>query len=493
MSLEATTKYLAKQLLATHTVAFESETLISVDGVSYKVSAFDKFLTTEKVANFLKPKPELFVTYHGLGQHKDFVTTLARKLVGKLKRDRQGETSDKTLGSFDYQNLCLIYDVETADYQFYDKGKKACIPLHMDTWKMMTSKDEKELTQKIAGKVYYNPKKNTGLYRGTFASQEVMFANRYIEPEWMKIPAYSGCPAEFTEFMDYLIIDDGCREFVYFWLKEMLQERCSNILLLNANMGTGKGTFTKIVQRLVGDSNFFSTSQDFFNSRFNGELDGRKAIVFDEIEIKGAAKNTLKNIANDKVAIEKKGRELLYKDNHASIIVTNNHASSCKLVPSDRRFHAVDVTDVPMKEVFTPEQMLKLNDLIDTDEFISNIGYWLKEKVKGKRDWTPAFTWKGAKFQYLCELSLTDWQRYLIECLKNARQSEMEISEIKENYRVENGDHARFGGETKISELLREYLDESGQTYGAVYKKNGYPTIKVNPKYVTADEEDFDI
>ena len=492
MSLEATTKYLANQLLTKHSLSYESDTHISVDGVKYKATMFDKFLTTDKVANFLKPKPELFVEYHGLGQHKEFVATLAGKLIKKLRKDRKDNTSDSSLGTFDYQNLCLIYDVETADYQFYDKNKKSCIPLHMDTWKLMTSKDEKELTQKIAGRVYYDPRRNTGLYTAPYCGQEVIFANRYLKPEWMETEVDVECPVEFQKFMDYFITDDKCREFVYFWLKQMIEERCSNILLLNANMGTGKGTFTKIIQRLVGDSNFFSTSQDFFNSRFNGELDGRKAIVFDEIEIKSSAKNTLKNIANDSVAIEKKGKELQYKENHASIIITNNHASSCKLVPSDRIFHAIDVTDIPMKDVFTPEEMLQLNELIDTEGFISQIGWWLLNKVIGKKEWTPAFTWKGAKFQHLCELSLTDWQRYLIEALKNATQSEIEISHIKEDYKTENGDHARFGGETKISELLREYLDETGQTYGAVYKKNGYPTIKINPKYITK-EEDFDI
>ena len=492
MSLEATTKYLAVQLLSKYAVSYDSETLIAVDGVSHKVANFDKFLTTEVIATLLESKPEYFMEYHKMGQHKTFVVSLARKLVRKLSSDRKASVSDSSLPTFDYQNLCIIYDIETSDHQFYDRRRKKCTTLHMETWDTMASKDEKELTQRIAGKVYYDPKKPTGLYTSAFQGQDVVFANKYIKPEWLETEIEAECPKAFERFMEYFVIDDECRAYVYFWLQEMLVGRCSNMLLLNANMGTGKGTFTKVVQKLVGSSNFFSTSQDFFNSRFNGELDARKAIVFDEIEIKGAAKNTLKNIANDQVAIEKKGKELLYKTNHASIIITNNHASSCKLVPSDRRFHAIDVTDTPMKDVFSGAEMMKLNELIETEGFIAQVGWWLINKVEAKKEWTPAFTWKGKKFQYLCELSLTDWQRYLMEYLKNSKESEIEISEIKEEYREENGEHAKFGGETKISELLREYLDESGQTYGEVYKKNGYATIKVNPKYV-GDSEDFDI
>lgn len=491
MSLEATTKYLAGQLLSNHAVAYESETVINIDGIGHKVATFDKFLTTAMVATLLKGKSDLFMTYHALDHHKPFVITLAKKLVKKLARDRKSSASDSSLPSFNYNSLIIIYDIETSDYQFYDKARKKCNTLHMDTWDMMASKEEKELTQKIAGKVYYDPQKPTGLYTSDFQGQNVVFANKYIKPEWLETEIKANCPQEFVDFMDYFIIDADCRAYVYCWLREMVVGRCHNILLLNANMGTGKGTFTKIVQRLVGNSNFFSTSQDFFNSRFNGELDAKKVIVFDEIEIKGAAKNTLKNIANEQIAIEKKGRELLYVENHASIIVTNNHASSCKLVPSDRRFHAIDVTDVPMKDVFTGHDLAKLNELIDQESFIANIGWWLTSIVP-KKEWNPAFTWKGPKFKYLCELSLADWQRYLIESIKTAKKADLIISDVKEDYKEENGEHAKFGGETKISELLREYLDESGQTYGEVYKKNGYATVKVNPKYVSTEEE-FDL
>ncbi len=106
MSLEATTKYLAVQLLSKYAVSYDSETLIAVDGVSHKVANFDKFLTTEVIATLLESKPEYFMEYHKMGQHKTFVVSLARKLVRKLSSDRKASVSDSSLPTFDYQNLC---------------------------------------------------------------------------------------------------------------------------------------------------------------------------------------------------------------------------------------------------------------------------------------------------------------------------------------------------------------------------------------------------
>ena len=500
MEIQELEKKIAKIFCSKFKVYPKSDSSLSVDGSSIRFTQLYKYIDDNFYMDNLTP--EEFVQFNRLVSNRQmFWESLGRKIAKYLNKDLVNKYKSQVLDenkSFRYGEPTLLVDIYTNEKVLFDDATQRRTHLSVDAWlETITRKDRDAALASAVRCIHkYNPRTTQPHRLVEAEGQEIYEINTYSPPEWMlkevknpKLPDY------WVRFMNHLFPSDEVREYVYNWLYQMMTSRNQTYLLLNSNMGTGKGTFCEVARALVGRGNAHNTSEGFFKSHFNQELKDRRLIVFDEVPINKETRTTLKGIINDYIGIERKGHDPENIVSHCSFIINSNHAYNAKLLHNDRRFSAADITDIPLNQVIKEEETTLF--LSHLDEHISNIGWWILKN--GNSDKYQEFSvWKGPKFEYLCGEAMPDWGRFLIDKIKREGKKSYDVSELKSQYEIETNNKL-FGGRQKIEGLLREYLDDDSVPYGIVEKdeETGRYEILVDKKYVKTDfdedDEEFDL
>jgi hypothetical protein len=342
------------------------------------------------------------------------------------------------------------------------------------------------------GRIEYSPFKVLDKVTYVDDVRGVPLVNSYIPPSWETINEGEELPEVFAKFMKHLIPVKEHRRYVYHWLREMMLRRNQTCLVLNSIEGIGKGIFCNIARQLVGRNNFFTAYKQFFKSQFNGELEGKRLIVFDEIEITEAVKNDLKAYANDDINIEKKGQQPEWINNYASFIITNNHdASITALHPIDRRFSIPHVAETKLVNVFSKEEIKELVSIYNDVEKVSKIARFIIKNCEGDKEWDDSFVLITPKFHHLCKSGLPEWARYTIDLIESSGKEMIDIAETREDYEIEFKGR-KFGGVAKITSLLDTYVDTQARRFGKVVKREGKYFIQTAEHYLKASEEELD-
>jgi len=212
-------------------------------------------------------------------------------------------------------------------------------------------------------------------------------------------------PEMFLSFIEFLVPDPADREMLLAWLRDCCWGRARQILVLCGLAGVGKGTLSKIVEKLVGTSNFALASCGFATSRFHGNITTKRAYFMDEADIDRPAKNLLKQLHNDTFTPERKGVEVGDPEPvHASIITANNYPERIQLEISDRKFFTPGLSKTPLKEFWPGKQIPKFLSLLDSDDYIKQIATYLYKTYEagGSEKFEP-----NSYFRELCEGALS--------------------------------------------------------------------------------------
>lgn len=131
-----------------------------------------------------------------------------------------------------------------------------------------------------------------------------------MPPYWKKLepPENVKLPEIVKKYLAHLFPDKESREFVFDWIYTAMTSRNQTYLVLNSNMGTGKNTLVELIKNLVGASNTFSFSVEYFDSRFNSEIAEKRLVFLDEVPINERTKDKLKYMINDVISIEARAR-----------------------------------------------------------------------------------------------------------------------------------------------------------------------------------------
>jgi Family of unknown function (DUF5906) len=156
--------------------------------------------------------------------------------------------------------------------------------------------------------------------------------------------------------------------------------------------GVGKGWFSKIATRFLGDANTTSADAKAFVSNFNAQIANKRLVVINEFKVTGqqakdAAMNSLKRFFGDEdIVVEPKGVDSYKVENSAGMIITSNALED---VPTDgmedRRMWYVECHSPD----YTPD-WLALHTMIDRDDVMNAVYDW----VEGGQDinfstWRP--------------------------------------------------------------------------------------------------------
>ena len=188
--------------------------------------------------------------------------------------------------------------------------------------------------------------------------------------------------------------------------------------------GVGKGWMGKVVTSLLGRPNVLAGGNtDTFSTNFNGDLEGKRCIIINEMKVKGGEKDRVMNrirtfIADPMVRIERKGVDSYETDATAGLIIT---ANALEDVPNDgfgdRRLWYVECHMVKgsLDEGYWPP----LHAACDNEEMMRGFATWVEEgEDVDFATWRPPMTEERAE---AISNSLDSWGQSSYETYKTLK------------------------------------------------------------------------
>jgi hypothetical protein len=174
--------------------------------------------------------------------------------------------------------------------------------------------------------------------------------NSWVDPAYRQRRGMVGDLSMLERFLDWTIVNDGDRELLLNWLAWNLQNEEKKpgwaILLYSHEKGTGKSTLCKLMAKLFGSENTFSSNGvSKITGQFNGPALENKLLNLEEIKLKptsdqGNAIKTL--ITEEDTTSERKGIDVEKVKQCCVVVGTSNHLPQW-LEGNDRRFLVVDM------------------------------------------------------------------------------------------------------------------------------------------------------
>jgi hypothetical protein len=294
--------------------------------------------------------------------------------------------------------------------------------------------------------------------------------NCYVPPSWRRAYTLGGQPIDsvkelpgiYEKFFRHLV-DGHSESFEYLldWLALSLQGRNLTFLAAIGEQGAGKGTLGEIMQGLHGARNFVKVRDGIFKDRFNGPLKNKTLVYVDEIDLKTKeAHDRIKDMVNEEIEIEEKGKDHKTYHNWASFYLSSNSLDAIKIEPGDRRFSIIQLTD--KKLIHT--DLIEIRDALVSEENINLLAQYLfHRKVDKRAMYTP---FHSERYEEVREAGLKDWEIFVIEewCASHVGK-ELPLSELQTDIEVA-GLLNRAPGRPALQGLARKYPERMMITKG---------------------------
>jgi len=107
---------------------------------------------------------------------------------------------------------------------------------------------------------------------------------------------------------------------------------------VHEGQGAGKGVLQSLLHKMLSGL-VTSVSNETYNDKFNNNLQNKKVVIFDEVDLKTLRYNVLKNITGSEfIRIEAKGKDAIQVKNVSSWLLFSNDYKLCKDIKvNDRR------------------------------------------------------------------------------------------------------------------------------------------------------------
>lgn len=430
-----------------------------------------------------------FLANNFMKQKNEFIKSVIIRF-GDYYRSKRKQTEQET---YHFQNKRLAVDILTGTYLVYDKDTMLATNESPDAFLSILDGETRGHIKASAMccKVAYNSNNPSHFYKeehGFEDGLEVNVFNLYQAPPWRKIVLSSPpeLPPLFKKFINHFFVNEESRKYFFQWAKYMLIARNNTALTMITDPGTGKNTCSAILKALVGDSNYSLPRNKLFEGQFNYQICYKQLVYFDETIIDDNAKEVIKLILNDEIEIERKGQDPFRAQNFASYVFSNNQKNSNRINHKDRRFSIPDITDVPLLDVFTHDEIREFRDILSDPHHphIAQIGHWiLQYDISDYKD-TP---YKGDTYDSLIFSSLRDWERFLIGIVMSKNQKEYVLADIKQEYKMEY--NSGFGGPSLVETFFKGFSDRDGDKVADTERRGTALKILPTKKYWPEEEK----
>lgn len=380
--------------------------------------------------------------------------------------------------TIDPLDFIKVVDVESDLNYVVRKDTCEVVSFHPKVWDKLVPKATKEIIGVKPVKFKYNPFELGAIVNVDWLGASIKELNSYIPPKWRKKqkPETVECPKKIDMFMRHLFPHDESREFVYSWIYNALMFRCETYLVLNGAKGTGKGVFCEILKMVMGKEHYTLAPDGSLDSQFNSFIHQMRLVVFDEFTIDKKGHTRLKRFANNLQNIELKGVDARKAEKiYCSYVVSNNGRSDTYLESDDRRFSVPEITDVPLKDVMTLDEIEQFANEIESDEDLAIVfGNFLLDNYGNK--YKPHSVFKSDSFFNIVESSLREWQKYISQELSKGEA--LSVVKLRKDYRrIAKGTSSSFPtSNDKINDFLINYRYRGDFLIGKLEDGFIYPT-----------------
>lgn len=344
-----------------------------------------------------------------------------RRTVRSALNTRVEFTLDVNMNGALFEKLVrsrLIYNVDdTSDIVFvFDETSNKYETFDMSVVAKLFPKDAIPMirARTTAAKISYEPF-NSEVFTLADTSKGETFHkfNVYSHPEWRKAQPQDvqEIPELYKRFFKHLVKEDEASyEYILDWLANALTNRNLTVLCAIASEeGTGKGVFGAIMSHLVGADNFNKVRDEIFKNKFNSGLRNKRIVHVDEIRLRSDEEmNRFKDIINNSIEIERKGKDAESVLNYASFYLSSNNIDAIRPSASDRRFSIIEMSETKLIKVFSKEEINKLT----SGYMIGELGWHLLNR-EIKNDMYMPF--KSAQYENIKDASLAPWQEYMLD------------------------------------------------------------------------------
>jgi hypothetical protein len=325
-------------------------------------------------------------------------------------------------------------------------------------------------------------------------SLNIFHVNYYVPPRWRFVtaaPAYEGF---IKSLITHLFPNADEREYVLDWLHYALVKRNETVLCLVGARGTGKGILlNNIMSALLGSDYYSLAKQEVLTEKFNKEFLNKRFVFFDEVNISGDKElNKFRAFANSRISMEAKGLDAETIDNYVSMALSSNDKREFRAEPQERRFSVPEVTERPLLELYSEEEIESFCARIaePESEELAAFGNWLLARTPKNTCQRPL---KGKYFFELCRLAMPEWKLGIIDYVIANGEVGVPILtkdiEKEVNRGKQDKDKKYFPRGTTIQIFLGDYTHEARHRIGTLVQeedKNGRlsPAILPNEEFI---------
>lgn len=293
--------------------------------------------------------------------------------------------------------------------------------------------------------------------------------NMYVPPFWMRsyfcdlvdIPEQPYIPQCYEQFFTRLVGgDEQSYWYLIDWLATAIQRKNETYLIAVGAGGIGKGIFGKIMQNLFGKSNYCKCRDGILKEKFNASIAHKRIVYIDEISLKEKEHlDRLKDLVNEDVEVEKKGKDAESTINHASIYISSNNMQCIPLEGGDRRFSVLNLSDKPMDADEIKHALDNLNTSTNIEELGRFLFHW-----KVLRNMNLPF--QSDRLVEMLEAGLSDWEQSLLDYAGSNPPCELSLAEVQALVARLNPSLQRIPGRRLFQALAKKF------PLSIVYKKN---------------------
>lgn len=238
---------------------------------------------------------------------------------------------------------------------------------------------------------------------------------------WKKIP--DTMPPLLEGLVNHLFPIQEERDYFYTWTYDSIFNRSFVFLILCGAPGAGKNRLKLVLRALHGHVNTVDGKKSTLVEKFNSQLAEATFAWFDELHYDAEMENTMKELQNDSIAIERKGVDATRGTRiHSSIVIANNKPRDNYIAPDSRKFVPLVITNKRLEESMKPESIDLLTKKVEDETsstfdpmFLAQIVKALQKRGRGKK-W-PNLEYRGPMFWKLAHTSMTRWQKKAISTI----------------------------------------------------------------------------
>jgi hypothetical protein len=310
-------------------------------------------------------------------------------------------------------------------------------------------------------------------------NRKIAHLNLYTAPRWQRTdhaPKYEGF---IKTLIEHLFPVSEERESVLDWMHYALTRRNGTILCLAGPRGTGKSLLMSILSYLIGPEYSEIGNKELLAKNFNSAFKNKRLVVFEEVEVSDStALNRLKALANNRIALEEKGKDSETINNYTSMAILLNDISQLKISPQDRRFSAPEVAEHDLRRSIPEIDIQDFTDKLEGEEVfdeVASFGQYLMERTPKKSN---MYAIKGDYYYFLCSLALAEWKNFIIQFIIDKGQVDVSLptKRIAAAFQVhhpqaENGKGLRFPDRSStFDEFLKDYKHRGEFYIGSLIK-----------------------